>query len=92
MLQRSYISNKCCSFELSIQQRILKKSVSELLTVLILKIIINDYWAANHHIRMISEGSCDNADWSNDAEYSGLHYRKKNTFKNILQYTAKHLF
>ncbi len=25
-------------------------------------------WAANQHIRMISEGSCDTEDWSNDAE------------------------
>ncbi len=28
--------------------------------------------AANHHIRMISEGSCDTEDWSNDAENSAL--------------------
>ncbi len=26
------------------------------------------FWAANQHIRMISEGSCDTEDWSNDAE------------------------
>ena len=26
----------------------------------------------NHHIRMISEGSCDTEDWSNDAENSTL--------------------
>ncbi len=25
------------------------------------------YWAPNQHIRMISEGSCDTEDWSNDA-------------------------
>jgi len=29
-------------------------------------------WAANQHIRVISEGSCDNEDWSNDAENSAL--------------------
>ncbi len=29
-------------------------------------------WAANQHIRMISEGSCDTEDWSNDAENSAL--------------------
>ncbi len=29
-------------------------------------IIRNVSWAANQHIRMISEGSCD--DWSNDTE------------------------
>ncbi len=28
--------------------------------------------AANQHIRMISEGSCDTEDWSNDAENSAL--------------------
>ncbi len=28
--------------------------------------------AANHHIRMISEGSCDTEDWSNDADNSAL--------------------
>jgi len=26
----------------------------------------------NHHIRVISEGSCDTEDWSNDAENSAL--------------------
>ncbi len=29
---------------------------------------INVSWAANQHIRVISEGSCDTEDWSNDAE------------------------
>ena len=33
---------------------------------------INVSWAADHHIRMISEGSCDTEDWSNDAENSAL--------------------
>jgi len=28
--------------------------------------------AANQHIRMISEGSCDTEGWSNDAENSAL--------------------
>ena len=32
----------------------------------------NVSWAADHHIRMISEGSCDTEDWSNDAENSAL--------------------
>ncbi len=27
-------------------------------------------------IRMISEGSCDTEDWSNDAENTALHHRK----------------
>ncbi len=29
-------------------------------------------WAANQHIEMISEGSCDTEDWRNDAENSAL--------------------
>ncbi len=35
-------------------------------------IIRNVYWAANQHIRMISEGSCDTKDWRNYAENSAL--------------------
>ncbi len=30
---------------------------------------------------MISEGSCDTEDWSNDAENSALRYRNKFYFK-----------
>ncbi len=40
-------------------------------------IIRNVSWAANQHIRMVSEGSCDTEDWSNDAENSALHHRNK---------------
>ncbi len=29
------------------------------------------------YIRMISEGSCDTEDWSNDAEKSAVHHRNK---------------
>jgi len=29
-------------------------------------------WASNHHIRVISEGSCDTEDWSNDAGNTAL--------------------
>ncbi len=29
----------------------------------------------NQHIRMISEGSCDTEDWSNDAENTALQHR-----------------
>ncbi len=36
--------------------------------------------AANQHIRMISEGSRDTEDWSNDAENSVLHHRNKLLF------------
>ncbi len=65
---------RCWTFELSIHQT-LKKNVSlfpqiyeaaQLFSTLI--IIRNVSWAANQHIRMISEGSCDTEDWSNDAE------------------------
>ncbi len=38
---------------------------------LILRTIINN-WAANQHIIMISEESCDSEDWSNDAEKFAL--------------------
>ncbi len=30
------------------------------------------FQSRNQHIRMISEGSCDTEDWSNDAENSAL--------------------
>ncbi len=33
-------------------------------------------WALNQHIRMISEGSYDTEDWSNDAENSALQSQK----------------
>jgi len=42
---------------------------------------IDNNWVSNQHIRMISEGSCDTEDWSNDAENSALHHRKKLHFK-----------
>jgi len=34
-------------------------------------------WAPNPNIRMISEGSCDTEDWSNDADNSASHHRNK---------------
>ncbi len=34
---------------------------------------------------MISEGSCDTEDWSNDAENSALHHRSKLHFKKYIQ-------
>ncbi len=36
------------------------------------------------HIWMISEGSCDTEDWSNDAENTDLHHRNKLHFKIYL--------
>ncbi len=47
-----------------------KYEAAQLFSTLIL--IRNVSWAANQHIRMISEGSCDTEDWSNDAENSAL--------------------
>ncbi len=32
---------------------------------------------AYQHIRMITEGSCDTKDWSNNAENSALNHRNK---------------
>ncbi len=40
-------------------------------------VIFNDSRASNQHIRMISEGSCDTEDWSNDVENSALRHRNK---------------
>ncbi len=30
----------------------------------------------HQHVKMISEGSCDTEDWSNDAENSALSYQE----------------
>ncbi len=54
-----------------------KKYVStKILSSTTLIIIGNVSWAANQHIRMISEVSCDTKDWSNDAENSALPSQK----------------
>ncbi len=45
----------------------------------------NCFWAANQHIRMISEGSCDTEDWSNDAENSAF-ITAINYILNIFKY------
>ncbi len=47
-------------------------------------------WTANQHIRMISDGSCDTEDWSNDAENKEINYRNKLHF-NIYSH-RKQLF
>ncbi len=36
-----------------------------------------NYKAAQLHIRVISEGSCDTEDWSNDTEKFDLHHKNK---------------
>ncbi len=66
--------NKCCFFE-NVSWFPYKYEAAQLFSTLI--IIRNVSWAANQHIRMISEESCDTEDWSNDAENSELQYRKK---------------
>ncbi len=43
------------------------------------------FWAAKLHVRMISEGSCDTEDWSNDAENSALLSYKKKTVQKQQQ-------
>ncbi len=44
-------------------------------------IIKKKSWASNQQIRIISEGSCDTEDWSNDAEKSALHHINKLHFR-----------
>ncbi len=39
--------------------------------------------SANLHIGMISEGSRDTEDWSNDADNSALYHRNKWHFKTL---------
>ncbi len=55
----------------SITCSIKKKKAAQQFTTLII----------NKHIRMISEGSCDTEDFSNDAENSALHHRNSLYFK-----------
>ncbi len=52
--------------------------------------MINVYCAVNQHIRIISEGSCDIEDWSNDAENSALITEIK--FKTYLNRNLLGLF
>jgi len=47
-------------------------------------------WASDHHIRVISEGSCDTEDWSNDAKKYNCDHRNKLHFK--IYSDRKHLF
>ncbi len=51
-------------------------------TVLIL-ITGNVSLAANQHIGMISEGSCDTEDWGNDAERSAFKNHRNKSLKYI---------
>jgi len=71
MLQKISISNKCLSFELSIHQRKLEKYIINI-KILSTAIVFRNFSWGNQHISMISEGSCDTEDWSNDAVNSAL--------------------
>ncbi len=49
------------------------QEISSNITVLTLLVnIINISWAPNQHIQIISEGSFDTKDWSNNAEKSAF--------------------
>jgi len=41
---------------------------------------------------MVSKGSCDTEDWSNDAENSALHHRNKLNFAPPLYYMFYSIF
>jgi len=74
MLQKLSISDKCCSSELSIHQIILKKMYTT-----VFNIDNNNKCFLDHQILtlLISGGSCDTEDWSNDAEHSDLSLQNK---------------
>ncbi len=55
------------------RNKLMFKSLRSLQLIMIT--IRNVSWAANQYIRMISDGSCDTEDWSNDAENTALHDR-----------------
>ncbi len=54
---------------IKVATKILSSSTVFFITLLIIR---NVPKAANHHIRMISEASCETKDWSNDAENSAF--------------------
>ncbi len=70
-------------------KEIWKKCITVLTQLFLALIISNVSWAPNQHIRLISEGSCDTEDCSNDAENSalitGINYTSK-YFKNRNSY------
>ncbi len=63
MLEKISILNECCYFDLYIHHKVLEKLImvskkyeaAQLFSTL----IRNVFWAANQHIKIISEGSCD---------------------------------
>ncbi len=59
--------------------RFYKHKAAQLFSTLIIR---NVSWAVNQYIRIISEGSYDTEDWSNDAENVHLYtLRKKKSLK-----------
>ncbi len=65
------------SFDISIHQRVLNKTKmitvsTTLSSTTVFKTTRNVSWAANQLIKMISEGSRDTEDWSNNAENAAL--------------------
>ncbi len=66
MLQKVSISNKCCSLQHIIHQRVLNKCM--MVSTKQLMKIKEEMFLEHQHIIMISERSCDTEDWSNDAE------------------------
>jgi len=74
------ITGKCCSSELYIHQIILKKCITvyKHTHTHTHKIIIrNVSWAANQHIRIVSEGSYGTEDWSMKLNIQLCHHRNK---------------
>jgi len=84
IMLKKYLNFKCCSFKFSIHQRILKvqfpqKYVAvQLFSTLI--VIRHVSWAANPHIRMISEGSYDTEDWSNNGKKAAYILKIENSY------------
>ncbi len=68
MLQNISISNKCCFPFIKENKITFSQNINDLIWIdfNIDNNNNNNPWAPNQHIRIISEGSCDTEDWSND--------------------------
>ncbi len=78
MLER-FISNKYCYFKLTYHRLLIITVSTKILsstTDFNVDNINNKKYFLSQHIRIISEGSCDTEDWSNDAENSALPSQK----------------
>ncbi len=79
MSQKIYISNTLCNFGKKVFWTFysLKKCImgcTKILNSTTVFNIVHISWAANQHIRMISEGPCNTEGWGKDAENSGINY------------------